>query len=47
MTITNTLTSGHVGAIELTAAPGDMILAGLMLLAVMVLAFSIIMERRR
>jgi len=46
-TITNTLASGHVAGVELSAAPGDLILAGLMLMAVMVLGVSVILERRR
>lgn len=46
-TITNTLTSGNVAGVELTAAPGELILAGLLLLAVMMLGVSVILERRR
>jgi hypothetical protein len=33
MTITYTLSSGHVAAVQLAAMPGDLFMAGLLLLA--------------
>ena len=46
-TITNTLASGHVAGVELSAAPGDLLLAGLLLMAVMLLGVGFIVERRQ